>query len=517
VWAFSEGGSVVNDRTSKTARAPRLTECVTNGRSVRLQDEPVRNVSPSPSPATLADRPDAVLLRLARDGDPLAYDAIVTRYREPLRRACARITAERAEDAVQQALLSAWVALERGADVRELRPWLYSIARNAAIDQSRGVRGDVVELNADVAGGDDPALMQERRYDVHSVLTAVAALPDRQRRALVDTALHGRPASAVAGDLGLSGGALRQLVHRARTTVRAAVPSLSFPFPGWLAHSVGEEGTRSGAALLASGSGAAAMVVKASATAAALGALFACGVSLDAQHAANASSGRTAEPLQRNAVRAASGVMGRAVEPTDRLFASAPLARIAGLRPPVAGAGREETRTRADTSNPSGGHAGGAGNAAQSGSALPERGAGGGGAAAPSAPDASSPSADSEPSRRERGGRGETGRDDGSARGAEPHAADVRGRGDDPNRVAEDAAPSAGSGAAHDEGRGEDANAERGSGRGKDQGSGDSGAGSEPEREAAPPRESDPDSDDSGSGSAGSGSGGASSGSGGQR
>ncbi len=160
----------------------------------------------------LTDRTDAQLLRLAREGDPLAYEAIVARYREPLRRSCARISPDRAEDAVQQALLSAWMALERGAEVRELRPWLYSIARNAAIDQARGVRAEQVELGPEVPGGEDPAVAEARRREVTEVLEAVAALPERQRRALVDTALHGRATEAVAVDLGLSGGALRQLV-----------------------------------------------------------------------------------------------------------------------------------------------------------------------------------------------------------------------------------------------------------------------------------------------------------------
>lgn len=228
-----------------------------------------------------ADQPaDAFLLRAAREGDPRAYEAIVARYREPLRRSCARITPDRAEDAVQQALLSAWLALQRGADVRELRPWLYSIARNAAIDQARGIRSEHVELGPEVPGGEDPAHAEARRREVGEVLEAVAALPERQRRALVDTALHGRATEAVAVDLGLSGGALRQLVHRARTSVRAAVPSLGFPLPAWLAELLGEEGMRRGAVLLSSGSGAA-ILAKTTATVATIGAVVAGGVSVE--------------------------------------------------------------------------------------------------------------------------------------------------------------------------------------------------------------------------------------------
>lgn len=225
-------------------------------------------------------RTDASLLRLARAGDAAAYEAIVARYREPLRRSCARITPDRAEDAVQQALLAAWMALERGADVRELRPWLYAIARNAAIDQARGVRSDLVELGPEIPGGEDPAQAEARRRELTEVLEAVAALPERQRRALVATALHGRTTEAVAVDLGLSGGALRQLVHRARTSVRAAVPSVAFPMPAWLAELFGEEGVRRGAVLLSSGSGAA-VVAKTTATVATVSAVALGGMSVD--------------------------------------------------------------------------------------------------------------------------------------------------------------------------------------------------------------------------------------------
>lgn len=298
-------------RADQPADAPASTPAVTDPPRSRHTGELVRRPTPPRLRPGLADRTDASLLRAAREGDARAYEAIVARYREPLRRACARITADRAEDAVQHALLSAWVALERGADVRELRPWLYSIARNAAIDQARGIRSEHVELGPEVPGGEDPAHAEARRREVTEVLEAVAALPERQRRALVDTALHGRATEAVAGDLGLSGGALRQLVHRARTSVRAAVPSIAFPVPPWLADLLGEEGLRRGAVLLSSGSGAA-LLAKTTATVATIGAVVAGGVSVD-RAAERASTGTQAASVVRAAPRAGSDAAGAGV------------------------------------------------------------------------------------------------------------------------------------------------------------------------------------------------------------
>jgi hypothetical protein len=71
---------------------------------------------------------------------------------------------------------------------------------------------------------------------VRQTLGAVAALPERQRDALLRTAVHGAGQDEVARDLGLTDTAVRQLVHRARVSVRAAA-SAAVPLPAaaWLA------------------------------------------------------------------------------------------------------------------------------------------------------------------------------------------------------------------------------------------------------------------------------------------
>lgn len=91
-----------------------------------------------PSRAVLRTQSDERLVALARAGHERAFEAIVRRYRRPLLTACQRVLPDgRAEDAVQLALVSAWAALSRGDDVRELRAWLYRIVRNAALSELR--------------------------------------------------------------------------------------------------------------------------------------------------------------------------------------------------------------------------------------------------------------------------------------------------------------------------------------------------------------------------------------------
>jgi hypothetical protein len=98
----------------------------------------------------------------------------------------------------------------------------------------------------------------ENRAEVREVLSNVAALPELQREAIVQTALGGRSHDEVALALGVSEGAVRGLLYRARTTLRDAAAALTPPpLIAWALRgsgSLGLGGER--AAELAVGSGA---------------------------------------------------------------------------------------------------------------------------------------------------------------------------------------------------------------------------------------------------------------------
>lgn len=325
---------------------------------------PVFCPASTPSPEGLRGLSDAALLAAAQANVPGAYDEIVARYRSPLLRYCARITPGRAEDAVQQALLSGWLALRRGTPVRELRPWLYSIARNAAIDQTRATRHDGTELIVELGGGEDPAEAVARRHEVRDVLCALAGLPPRQRHALVATALHGREAEEVAGELGVSGGGVRQLVHRARAQVRTAVPSVSVPT--WLIEVFAGAGSGRSGAIVGSGGGAmAAVAAKGLSVVAAAGALVAA--PLASEHppgtspVASVSSAASARAAASDATTATD--TGRVTASTDDLQGGIShtmgdaASRGAGLRAAARGAeerGGEPTRRDERPSMPTG-------------------------------------------------------------------------------------------------------------------------------------------------------------------
>ena len=76
----------------------------------------------------------------------------------------------------------------------------------------------------------------ERRAVIRETLAGVAALPSNQRRGAAADRRGGESRADVARDMGLTDGAVRQLVHRARTTLRAAAASVTpIPLVTWAA------------------------------------------------------------------------------------------------------------------------------------------------------------------------------------------------------------------------------------------------------------------------------------------
>lgn len=192
----------------------------------------------SPFPALLHTQSDERLVALARAGHERAFEVIVERYRRPLLRHCGRMVSDaRAEDVLQQALLAAWSAMRRGDEVRELSPWLHKIVFNTALNAKRGPAGQPMEELQDYMRlTDAPHEVLERQVAAHQTLANIAALPERQRVALLRTALGDDSQEIIARDLGLSHGAVRQLVHRARLSLRAAATAITPPpLAAWLA------------------------------------------------------------------------------------------------------------------------------------------------------------------------------------------------------------------------------------------------------------------------------------------
>jgi RNA polymerase sigma factor (sigma-70 family) len=188
-------------------------------------------------PARLARRPvlstqsDDRLVDLVRAGSDPAFETIVERYRRALMRYVSRLLPpERAEDVVQQSFVNAYEAMHRDGAELNLRPWLYRIAHNTALNalRDRGLRHH--ELDERMDGVERPDQALERAQGLRDVLVAVQALPERQRDAILLRELEGRSYEEIALALGVTDGAVRQLLNRARNSLRSAAAAVT-PMP----------------------------------------------------------------------------------------------------------------------------------------------------------------------------------------------------------------------------------------------------------------------------------------------
>jgi RNA polymerase sigma factor (sigma-70 family) len=119
--------------------------------------------------------------------------AMVAGIRPELHRYCARLTGSviEGEDIVQDTLARAFYALSLSPDVPPLRPWLFRIAHNAAIDFLKSHARKYVDTQAefDDAGAfdepPDPAV-------VRAALARFLVLPGTQRSAVIlkDVLVH---------------------------------------------------------------------------------------------------------------------------------------------------------------------------------------------------------------------------------------------------------------------------------------------------------------------------------------
>jgi RNA polymerase sigma factor (sigma-70 family) len=225
----------------------------------------------------LATQSDERLVDLLRAGSEPAFEAIVSRYRGPLLRYCSALLGrERAEDAVQQTFVKAYDAMRRDGRPLLLKPWLYRIAHNTAHNALRDNALRDEPLRDEGAVGERPDAVVERREQLRSVLASVQELPPRQRDALLLRELEGRSYEEISAALGVGGGAVRQLLNRARTTLRTAATAITpiglllrLPTPGPGAG----ESVAARVAELTGAAGAGAVVTKVAATALVTGAV----------------------------------------------------------------------------------------------------------------------------------------------------------------------------------------------------------------------------------------------------
>ncbi len=133
-----------------------------------------------------------------------------------------------AEDLLQDTLLRAWRHIERlPNDVTELRPWLFTVARNQAIDVARARQARPVEVGMNTlawvpARGD----AVERLLAATTVRRALRELSPEHRRVLVELYYRGASAAETAERIGVPEGTVKSRAHYGLHALRSAIGSI---------------------------------------------------------------------------------------------------------------------------------------------------------------------------------------------------------------------------------------------------------------------------------------------------
>lgn len=163
-------------------------------------------------------QPENLHLRRAREGDQVAFTALIRTHDAQLRAYAYRILRDRdlMEDALQNAYLSAYRAIGRFRGDASFKNWMYRIVHNACIDIIRR-RRDHTELFEDSAVSMDHSEAGIARTDL---LAAFGRLSVEHRAVLVLIDVEGLDYAEAADILAVPLGTVRSRLNRARAAMR---------------------------------------------------------------------------------------------------------------------------------------------------------------------------------------------------------------------------------------------------------------------------------------------------------
>jgi RNA polymerase sigma factor (sigma-70 family) len=151
-----------------------------------------------------------------------SFEEIFKRHYKPLLSYCRHMLGDQdeAEDALQQAFIKAHRALQAGSPPRELRPWLYAIARNCCLSAivARRATAQLQDHTPALAGLSEEV---RRREDLRELLTGIGRLPEDQRSALLLAELDDLSHQEIATVVGCPVSKVKGLIYQARSALIA--------------------------------------------------------------------------------------------------------------------------------------------------------------------------------------------------------------------------------------------------------------------------------------------------------
>lgn len=200
---------------------------------------------PLPAPALDRALPDEEIVRRVADGETDLFELLMRRHNTRVYRAVRSLLRDEdeAEDAMQQAYVSAFLHLRDFAGGARFSTWLTRIALNEALGRLRR-RRPLVALDAvreEPAMPPDPPPTPEgdaARRELGALLEqAIDGLPEIYRTVVVLRDVEGMSTGEAADALGIAEDAVKTRLHRARAMLQERVTALAgeglgaaFPF-----------------------------------------------------------------------------------------------------------------------------------------------------------------------------------------------------------------------------------------------------------------------------------------------
>jgi RNA polymerase sigma-70 factor, ECF subfamily len=174
---------------------------------------------------------DIELMLRARADDPAAFQELVRRYREPLRRYFASLLADRsqADDFVQETFLRLWLSRRRYEPTGKFSTYLFQIGKHYWLNQRKKFRPEADAACLDEATHaaspttTQPHAVLLERYRDGRIRRAIADLPAHYRLVFEMSHFDGLRYAEIADRLGIPVGTVKSRMSQSVRRLRAAL------------------------------------------------------------------------------------------------------------------------------------------------------------------------------------------------------------------------------------------------------------------------------------------------------
>jgi len=170
---------------------------------------------------------DETLVMLTLAGEQTAYEALVTRYQKAVVASAASVTKNHfmAEDAAQDAFVTAWMKLNTLQEPKKYASWVCRIAKNCARNMISRYRSflplDVVDnLNITDDGAENPAELYVLSEERNEVNKSVEMLPEKVKQIIQLHYFEGLSIAEIADRMRISEGTVKWQLHDGRKRIR---------------------------------------------------------------------------------------------------------------------------------------------------------------------------------------------------------------------------------------------------------------------------------------------------------